>query len=472
VGDKKIHLEDTSPKVYSANAEQNEKIVHLYEKREKIHPRAIGGFFDTIRSRTVWITMSLFLAVPWFNWGDRQAILFDLPARQFHILGLTFWPQDFILLSWLVIIAMFGLFLATTVSGRVYCGYVCPQTTWTRFFIWIEEFTEGTRNQRIKLDSAELSATKFFKRLQKHFFWILLSLLTGFTFIGYFVPIRTILNHLISIDLSLWALFWALFFSFTTYLNAGWMREQLCKYMCPYARFQSVMFDRDTLVVTYDEKRGEPRSKNKKTNPAGDCVDCELCVQVCPTGIDIRDGLQYECISCAACIDACDQVMTKYNKPKGLIRYSTQNAMENKIFKILRPKVLIYAGVFIVFSLMFASTLISRVPVEIDVLRERGMLYRYSSNGELENLYQLKIMNMTQTETRYWIKVREEKYRYEGPNEVTLKAGEVKSVPVRLISSNPGSLSKNEKVYFEVGSTSKSRFKTFEESRFISPMKK
>jgi len=279
-------------------------IVHLYEKREKIHPRAIGGFFDTIRSRTVWITMGFFLSVPWLNWQGRQAILFDLPERKFHILGITFWPQDFILLSWLILFALFSLFLVITLSGRVYCGYVCPQTTWTRFFIWIEEFTEGSRNQRIKLDNADLDKNKFIKRFQKHFLWILLSLITGFTFVGYFLPIRSIAGQVFEFQLHPWAVFWGLFFSSTTYLNAGWLREQLCMYMCPYARFQSAMFDENTLVISYDAQRGEPRGTRKKgddlsVKQLGRCVDYTLCVHVFPTGIDIRQGVQYGCIVCA-----------------------------------------------------------------------------------------------------------------------------------------------------------------------------
>jgi cytochrome c oxidase accessory protein FixG len=413
--------------------------------------------------------MGLFLFIPWINWQGRQAILFDLPARKFHILGLTFWPQDFILLSWMILIAIFGLFLATTISGRVYCGYVCPQTTWTRFFIWIEELTEGSRNQRIKLDQAELDKYKFFKRFQKHSLWVLLSLMTGFTFIGYFVPVRSIAGQVMEFSLTPWAVFWGLFFSFTTYLNAGWMREQLCKYMCPYARFQSAMFDRDTLVVTYDEERGEPRSKKRKNQEIGDCVDCELCVQVCPTGIDIRKGLQYECISCAACIDACDQVMEKYKKPKGLIRYSTQNAVEHKQFKILRPKVFIYGAAFALFALFFLTALAVRVPLEVDVLRERGMLYRYSSAGELENLYQLKLMNMTQKDREYWIRVDDDRFKYIGPDKVNVAAGDLASLPVRLVSLDPNALNPNEKVKFIVGDMNKKRFKTHEESRFISP---
>lgn len=467
---KKISVNDISPaEVGDRGSIKKRNQNDLYEKRKKIHPKSIEGFFENIRSYTVWVTMLGYLILPWINWSGQQAIRFDLPGRKFNIVGITFWPQDFILLSWLMIIGFMALFLVTTVAGRAYCGYVCPQTTWTRFFMWIEEFTEGSRNQRIKLDNADLDSRKFSKRLQKHFLWILLSLTTGFTFVGYFVPVKELVVQMAQFQMHPWAVFWGFFFSGATYLNAGWMREQVCMYMCPYARFQSAMFDSDTLIVSYDIARGEPRALKRKEDDEGDCVDCELCVQVCPTGIDIRDGLQYECITCASCIDACDQVMRKYKKPEGLIRYTTENALGGKGMAFLRPKVLVFGAVMLMFSFAFMTALVTRVPLELDIIRERGQLYRYSSAGDLENLYHLKIMNMSQRDDHFAIEILEDNFKLIGDKEVKVHSGEILSLPVRLVSMDPESGRANQKVHFKVSSLERRRVKTTEESRFIGP---
>ena len=374
------------------------KVEELYAKRVKIHAREVKGFFENLRNSAVIILLGIYYVVPWLGWDGRQAVLFDLPARKFHIFGLTLWPQDFVFLSWLLIMAALLLFFATAVAGRVWCGYVCPQTVWTQIFVWMERLTEGNFNQRIKLDKAPWSTEKLLRRGAKQVLWVSFAAWTGFTFVGYFTPIQELGAELLDLRLGGWEAFWIGFYGLATYGNAGALREQVCIYMCPYARFQGVMFDRDTLIVSYDPARGEPRGGRKRgVSPAelslGDCVDCKMCVQACPTGIDIRKGLQYECITCAACIDACDSVMDRFGYERGLIRYTTQNAVQGKAQHIIRPRVLVYGGLLVLLFAAFVVTLAFRAPVRLDVLRDRNALYRELSGGQIENVYQLKILN-------------------------------------------------------------------------------
>ncbi|MEO8004227.1 MAG: cytochrome c oxidase accessory protein CcoG [Betaproteobacteria bacterium] len=376
----------------------------LYEVRKKIYPRAVHGAFAAWRWIFVLLTQLVFYGVPWLQWNERQAVLFDLAARKFYIFGLVFWPQDVVYLSVLLIICAFSLFLFTAVAGRVWCGYACPQTVYTEIFMWIERQVEGDRLARMKLDKQKLSARKFALKGTKHVLWIALALWTGFTFVGFFTPIVALGGEVLNLQAGPWETFWMLFYGLATYGNAGWMREQVCKYMCPYARFQGVMFDPDTLVITYDRARGESRgarsrSADRKAIGLGDCVDCGICVQVCPTGIDIRNGLQYECIGCAACIDGCDQVMDKMGYPKGLIRYTTENALHGGIStrgmlkRILRPRVLVYTT--ILWSIIVATlvTLYERVPLKVNVIRDRGSVMHDADAREAQNVYRLRIMN-------------------------------------------------------------------------------
>jgi len=376
----------------------------LYEIRKKIYPRAVSGMFATWRWGFVLLTQLVFYGSPWLTWNGRQAVLFDLVSRKFYIFGLVFWPQDIVYLTVLLIVCAYALFLFTAVAGRLWCGFACPQTVYTEMFMWIERKIEGDRLARMKLDQGPLSARKFGLKAAKHGLWIALALWTGFTFVGYFTPIKTLGHEVLVLSTGPWETFWILFYGFATYGNAGWMREQVCKYMCPYARFQSVMFDPDTLIVTYDRERGEPRgSRNKsadyKAKGLGDCVDCGICVQVCPTGIDIRNGLQYECIGCTACIDGCDQVMEKMGYPKGLIRYSTENALkghysvERIAKRVLRPRVLVYSGALWIIIIAALVTLYHRVPLKVDVIRDRGNVMRDADEQEAENVYRLQIMN-------------------------------------------------------------------------------
>jgi cytochrome c oxidase accessory protein FixG len=369
-----------------------------YAPHQKIYPREISGTFSTLRVTAAWVLLGAFYLLPWVPWGERQAILFDLPVRKFYLFGLTLWPQDFIFLAWLLVIAALSLFFFTAVAGRLWCGYACPQTVWTEVFLWMERVTEGDRARRMKLDAAPWSAEKLIRKSAKQFLWITFALWTGFTFVGFFTPITDLAARSISFSLGGWEAFWVLFYGFATYGNAGFLREQLCKYMCPYARFQSAMFDRDTLIITYDQKRGDPRGGRRRgVDPRaiglGDCTDCTLCVQVCPTGIDIRKGLQYECIACAACIDACNGVMDKMGYPPGLVRYDTQHAVDHESTRIVRPRVIVYGALLAALIVGFVATLAMREPLALDVLHDRNTLYRNLDSGEIENVYLLKIMN-------------------------------------------------------------------------------
>ena len=388
----------------------------LYEIRAKIHPRAVRGWFAAWRWALVWATQLVFYGMAWLEWNGRQAVLFDLAHRKFYIFGLVFWPQDFIYLTVLLIISALSLFLFTAVAGRLWCGYACPQTVYTEIFMWVEEKIEGDRNARLKLDQAPLHARKVGLRAAKHGVWIAISLWTGFTFVGYFTPIHELGEAIAAYSTGPWETFWIFFYAFATYGNAGWMREQVCKHMCPYARFQSAMFDRDTLIIAYDRDRGEPRgARGRRADPKslglGACVDCGICVQVCPTGIDIRNGLQYECIGCAACIDGCNQVMDRMGYARGLISYSTSNAVESHLsrremfVRALRPRVLVYSSVLLAIVLVASITLWMRVPLKVDVIRDRAAISREIEGGQIENVYRLQIMNTVEHDRRFIIRV-------------------------------------------------------------------
>ena len=379
----------------------------LIDVRQKIYARSVVGWFARWRIALVVLTQALFYGLPWMNWNGRQAVLFDLGARKFYIFGMVLWPQDVIYLTLLLIISALGLFLFTAIAGRLFCGYACPQTVYTEIFMWIERRIEGDRIARIRLDESPLSLHKVRIKVTKHFLWLAVAVWTGFSFIGYFAPVRGLMADLMAFALGPWQWFWLLFYSFATWGNAGFLREQVCKYMCPYARFQSVMVDRDTLVVTYDHERGEPRgSRSKKVDykkqGLGDCVDCSICVQVCPTGIDIRQGLQYMCIGCGACVDACHEVMTKLEYPTGLIRYTSERALQEKLTTkgirrhLFRPRVLIYSLLMLVLVAVFVGALATRTTLRVDVIRDRGMLGREVAGGLIENVYRLQMLNASE----------------------------------------------------------------------------
>ena len=387
-------------------------MVSLYQSEKKIYARAVSGWFATWRWILVWFTQLLFYGLPWLTWNDRAAVLFDLDARRFYIFGLVLYPQDFIYLAALLIISAFCLFLFTAVAGRLWCGYACPQTVYTEIYMWVEKLFEGDRMQRMKRDAGPWTADRIWRFSAKQVVWIAIGLWTGFTFVGYFTPIRELWAQALTLGFGPWEWFWILFYGFATYGNAGYMREQVCKYMCPYARFQSAMYDKDTLTVSYDAERGEPRgTRGRKTDLTaanlGHCIDCTLCVQVCPTGIDIRDGLQYECIGCTACIDVCNGVMKKMNYPPGLIRYATQNGLDNHwtwaqmIRRVLRPRVLIYGAILLAIVVGFVASLWLRTPFRVDVVRDRASLARIVDDGQVENVYRLQVMNASEQVQRY-----------------------------------------------------------------------
>ena len=447
------------------------EVVDLYANREKIYTRSFTGIFRNLRMLGGAALFLLYFGTVWLTWNGRQAVWWNLPERKFYIFGSTYWPQDFVLLSALLIIAAFGLFFITVFAGRVWCGYTCPQSVFTWVFMWAEKVTEGDRNQRMKLDKAPMTTQKFLRKLAKHGIWVGVSLVTAITFVGYFTPIRELIPELFTLQAGGWALFWVGFFTLATYGNAGYLREQVCIYMCPYARFQSVMFDQDTLIVSYDPRRGEHRGPRKrdadyKAEGLGDCI---MCVHVCPTGIDIRDGLQIECIGCAACIDACYSIMDKINYPKGLISYTTEHNLSGQKTHLVRPRLIGYAVALVAMFCVFAWAVADRSLVELDVLKDR-VLYRENEEGRIENVYTLKIMNKAQHAVTYEIEADGlDDLVYEGKRVIKADAGEVLSLPVEL-SIEPEKLpSSANEISFRLHAVDDPSIKTDAASRFIGP---
>ena len=447
----------------------------LYEQRQKIYPREVHGTFAALRVTAVVVLLGLFYGVPWLQWDGHQAVLFDLPARKFYIFGLTFWPQDFLLLTLLMMLAALSLFFFTALAGRVWCGYACPQTVWTEVFLWMERHIEGSRQQRLKLDQAPWSVRKLRIKATKQLVWIVFSLLTGFTFVAFFTPATTLLAKTLAFELGPWETFWMLFYAFATYGNAGFLREQVCKYMCPYARFQSAMFDNDTLIVSYDKARGEPRGSRRsgvapQTIGLGDCINCTMCVQVCPTGIDIRDGLQYECISCSACIDVCDDVMDKMNYPPGLIRYTTQHALEGKPSRIVRPRIVIYSVLLAAVAALFLYLLFARSPLALDIIRDRNQLYR-ERDGLIENVYTLKVLNLSEQPRRFVITAAGipglSLLGAEAP--VVVGGGAVQEVPMVLRASESSLDARSTTVRFTLRALDDDAISITEDAKFLGP---
>ena len=388
----------------TGSAPHVEQTVLLYAPGKKIYARSTTGRFNSWRWVFVFLTQALYYLTPWVDWNGRQAVLFDLEARRFYIFDLLLVPQDFIYLTALLLISALGLFLFTAVAGRLFCGFACPQTVYTEIFMQVERWIEGDRHTRMRRDQEVSLAGRLPRRALTLLTWSLIALWTGFTFAGYFTPIDTLGAGVLAGSLGFWQWFWMLFYAFFTLLQAGFMREQVCKYMCPYARFQSAMFDRDTLIVSYDAARGESRGKRSKHEDykaagKGDCIDCGVCVEVCPTGIDIRKGLQYECIGCGLCADGCNTIMTKMQYPQGLIRYTTLNALEGKVpeasirKRFLRPRVLVYATILLVITATVFTSLVLRSPLQVNVIRDRGALAREVEGQYIENVYRLQITN-------------------------------------------------------------------------------
>ncbi|MBT1450355.1 cytochrome c oxidase accessory protein CcoG [Glaciecola sp. XM2] len=430
-----------------------------YSARNRIYVRAVQGTFENIRRFGGLIFLSVFAIIPWLQYQGQQAVLINLAEQRFNIFMVTLWPQDLTILAYSLIVAAFGLFFVTTFAGRVWCGFMCPQTTWTFIYIWFEEKIEGARNKRMKLDQRKMDADKFIRKSLKHFAWVAVALLTSLTFVGYFTPINELFINFFTLDTGFWVAFWVLFFTFCTYANAGYMREVMCTHMCPYARFQSAMFDKDTYTVAYDAQRGEQRGprarkltqEDVKAKGLGDCIDCNLCVQVCPTGIDIRNGLQYECINCGACVDACNGVMEKMGYEKNLISFTSEHELKGGTTKIFRAKLLGYAAVLLVMTSLLIFDIVSRVPLEVDIIRDRNSLFRETNQGLIENVYTLKILNKSQQDRSYIINVKGlVDPSYIGDSEVMVQGGEVFTLPIS-VAVDPNNLEiGTQKIFFNV----------------------
>ena len=458
--------------------------VNLYESEQKIYVRKITGYFQSVRRYTGIPLLLGFLLLPWFVIDGRPAVYFDLAQRQFNILWITFGPQDGLLLAFLLIISAFALFTVTAFLGRVWCGFTCPQTVWTLMFMWAERVCEGDRNKRIKLDNSDWNAEKVTRKSGKYLLWFVIAFVTGATFVGYFYPIRDLLigfvpsyneSGLLVFDTPISAIFWTLFFTVMTYMNAGFLREQVCKYMCPYARFQSVMYDEDTLAVHYDAARGESRGARKadedyKAAGKGDCVDCSWCVQVCPVDIDIRDGLQYECINCGLCVDACNTVMDKVGYERGLIRFTSEDQLKNGKTHFFRWRIAAYIGILLVMCGAFTFHLVQREPVTVDIDRDRGARMYRVINDRVQNVYTVKVHNMDRVEHTFDLQVK-------GPHDFVIKRyralpieqNEIFSFPVRIeVDKNALTNTKTE-IEFTIISREDSSIIANEKTTFIGP---
>jgi len=503
----------------------------LFVAERKVYPRDIRGLHDTLRRIAVFVLLGMYYLFPWLSWDGRQAVLFDLPARKFHVFALTFWPQDFIYLALLLMIAGLALFFFTAVAGRLWCGYACPQTVWTETFLWMERLTEGDRAQRIKLDGAPWNRDKVLRKGAKHVLWLTSALWTGFTFVGFFTPIRELAANA-PLGWSGWEAFWVLFYSLATWGNAGFLREQVCKYMCPYARFQGAMFDRNTLIVAYDPLRGEPRGSRKRglgsvaqrlrgllspeaadgwvrvanlrpsaaarqlearsttgayelspealaadlplppppsPEQLGDCIDDTLCVQVCPTGIDIRNGLQYECIACGACIDACNQVMDRMGFERGLIRHTTHEALNGRPTKVLRPRVFVYGLLLLALVVGWSWGVAHRQPLLAEALRDRNALYRVDGDV-VENVYTLKLVNKREQPQQYRIALLEAPgvVLPGGALQVDAAPGAVTNVPL-VLQAPAGAVHGRVPVRIQVQSTRDEAVRAVIETAFFGP---
>ncbi|HHZ88838.1 MAG TPA: cytochrome c oxidase accessory protein CcoG [Chromatiales bacterium] len=470
-------MDDNAGRSREAIASEDQQVAHsLYATAEKIYPRQVHGLFAKLRVSGITLLLTIFYGLPWLSWNGQQMLLLDLPARKFHIFGLVLWPQDFIYLAFMLIIAGLLLFFVTALAGRVWCGYACPQTVWTEAFLWVERKIEGTPYNQKKLDAEPMSLRKATLKITKHTIWLLFSLWTGFTFVGYFSSIQDLGLRSLSMDLGGWEGFWIFFYGFATYGNAGWMREQVCLYMCPYARFQSAMFDVDTLIISYDKLRGEPRGGRKRSdNPTalelGSCIDCTLCVQVCPTGIDIRNGLQYECIACSACVDACDGVMDKMGYEPGLIKYTTQNAIDGKPDRIIRPRIIVYAVILMSIMAGFVYSIDQRVALDLDVIHDRNRLYRETDEGLIENVYVIKILNMDQTAHRYTLAASGiiDLELHIDAADLYVEAGEVRAFPVRLRAEEHHLKKQSSQVTFDLRAKDSAALIAIEHARFLGP---
>ena len=392
-----------------------EKLV-LFEKQRTIYPRRVWGRYRKLKWLAMILLLGIYYLAPWLRWNrgphaPDQAILIDMPARKAYFFFIEIWPQEVFYLAGILILAAIGLFFVTSLFGRVWCGYACPQTVWTDLFVWVERIVQGDRNARMKLSNGPLTFEKAWKKSVTHLVWLLIGLLTGGAWVFYFNDAPTLMEQIIHRDVPWSVLSWILALTFSTYLMAGYAREQVCTYMCPYARFQSAMFDKDTLIISYDAGRGEPRAKHKQGDSwegRGDCIDCDSCVVVCPAGIDIRNGLQYQCISCGLCVDACNNVMDKVGRPRGLIRYDTERRMASPTpirFNYLRPRTLIYVGVLATAASVMLWALLNRATTGLEAQQDRNPQFVKLHNGNVRNRYSLTILNKSRADQRYRLSV-------------------------------------------------------------------
>ncbi|HEU5047857.1 MAG TPA: cytochrome c oxidase accessory protein CcoG [Rickettsiales bacterium] len=399
--------------------------ITYFEKPPTIYPKRVWGRYRKLK----WIVMAVLLGIyylaPFLRYhrgplAPSQAILIDLPSRRAYFFGIEIWPHEVYYVAGLLVLAAIVLFFVSSLLGRVWCGYACPQTVWTDLFIWVERLVQGDRNARMKLDKSPLSLEKIWKKGLTHFIWIAIGVLTGGAWVLYFNDAPTLIRDAMHLHVSTNVAIWVLGLTFSTYTMAGFAREQVCSYMCPYARFQSAMFDKDTLIISYDKERGEPRGNYKagaSREGLGDCIDCGNCVTVCPTGIDIRNGLQMECIACGMCVDACNNVMDKVNLPRGLIRYDTDNNQAKRseakacgtgckeTLNIVRPRTIYYTIVLCAVGGLMLYSLLTRLPLDILVIHDRNPLFVKLSDGSVRNDYDIKIMNMTDDTHHYTLTV-------------------------------------------------------------------
>ncbi|MFY8297259.1 cytochrome c oxidase accessory protein CcoG [Pseudoalteromonas sp. SS15] len=451
---------------------EEDMIIKPHKSEGPIYVREQKGFFQKIRRNLGWLLMLTFIAIPWLQYNGQQAILFDVGSQHFRIFGLTFLPQDFMILAWVFMAGAFALFFVTNWLGRVWCGYVCPQTIWMLMFTWVEHRIEGSRNKRIKLDKSPWDAKKIALKTAKHSAWLAISLFTATSFMAYFIPAQKLYIDMFTLEWSGLVSFWVFLFAFCTYGNAGFLREKMCTVACPYSRFQSVMFDKDTLLVTYDAQRGESRGKRKrKQDPKelglGDCVDCNLCVEVCPAGIDIRNGLQYECINCGLCIDACDDTMDKFGYAKGLIKYQSEHEANGKKTNPFRLKLLGYATLTALIILTMVVWAFNRTPIEASVIRDRNALYRVNYEGLVENPYTLSVINKTQTTMTYTVSLEGlEDAQLNVPAVIEIEGGEMLQIPVTVIKDGYDLKLKATPISFTIESKQRADIKITKESYF------
>ena len=451
--------------------------LELYRKKGKIHAKAVAGRFNTLRWAIVWLTQIVFYGACWLSWESngltRQAVLFDIAHEKFYLFGLALWPQDALLLALVLILAATGLFLVTALAGRLFCGFACPQTVYTAIFTWVEAKVEGDHLARLKLDQSPPSARKLLLKGTKHGLWGLIAAWTAITFVGYFTPIRELLPAVFAWDAGPWEGFWLVFYGAFTYVQAGLAREAVCQHMCPYSRFQGVMFDRSTATVSYDSRRGEPRNTRGQAEHAGDCIDCGICVQVCPTGIDIRDGLQYQCINCGLCIDACDEVMTRIGTPTGLIRFASEQELAGPRpagQRSGRPRIVAYASLLLLVVVSGAWSVSQRSLLRVDILRDRGALLRETSAGRIENAYTLKLGNLDDVPRDFTVEVSGVPgIEIVGESEFAVAPGSVR--PLQLTVSAPGdtALSGIRPITFLVAARQDAAMRVQEKSSFILP---